>query len=113
VQVALVLQNTPPLPATFGELEIEYIPVGNAEAKFDLLFDFREGQDGMNCAITYNVAQFSRPYIEDLGNRLTTLIEQVTENPDLPICEYAVPASRGHGSTVSDDLVAFLHRHID
>ncbi|MFJ8980633.1 amino acid adenylation domain-containing protein [Streptomyces sp. NPDC102282] len=91
-QTMLVLQNQETARADLPGLTVEDRLVHNGLSKFDLTFAFTEERagDGLTAGIEYATALFDRTTVETLAARLVRLLEQVTDDPGLPLAGYDV-----------------------
>lgn len=86
-QVMFVHQN-----ATEGELklpglEIEALPLGNENAKFDLMLTVSELRDSLACSFEYDSDLFEESTIERMLQHYHILLNAAAENPDAPLTE--------------------------
>jgi acyl-CoA synthetase (AMP-forming)/AMP-acid ligase II/NRPS condensation-like uncharacterized protein/acyl carrier protein len=86
-QVKLVLQNTPMPPITFSGLSVGVTEVDNHTAKYDLLWNFTETQQGLIGWLEYSTDLFSVATITRLLSDFVNLLETVTVQPQLNINE--------------------------
>ncbi|WP_405461334.1 amino acid adenylation domain-containing protein [Streptomyces sp. NBC_00101] len=96
-QTMLVLQNhTPAAPVELPGLTVSAVPVDTAVSKFDLSFTFTEihGADGtpegMRATVDYATELFDSATVRGLAERLVTLLDAVTADPDRPLHTYEV-----------------------
>ena len=87
-----ILLNLAPAqrPVTLGAALLVAEPPAVVPAKYELLFEVREGAGGLSCHIDYDVALFGRATIERLADHLARLLDAVAEQPatcvhDLPM----------------------------
>ena len=78
----LVLQNVATTPAEFSNLELELLPNGSGTAKFDLLFNFAEGPQGLTGELEYNQDLFDNVTITRMTEHFQTLLAGAVANPD-------------------------------
>ncbi|MFB8121098.1 amino acid adenylation domain-containing protein [Streptomyces sp. NPDC055962] len=91
-QTMLVLQNQATARADLPGLTVEDRLVHNGLSKFDLTFAFTEEQagGGLDAGIEYATALFDRTTVETLAARLVRLLEQVADDPGLPVAGYGL-----------------------
>ncbi|WP_326700403.1 amino acid adenylation domain-containing protein [Streptomyces sp. NBC_01754] len=92
-QVMLVLQNQEAPRPDLPGLTVEDRLVHNGLSKFDLTFAFTEERDedglaGLTAGIEYATALFDRTTVEAVADRLVRLLEQVADDPGLPLAGY-------------------------
>ncbi|MFF1922168.1 amino acid adenylation domain-containing protein [Streptomyces sp. NPDC058221] len=89
-QTMLVLQNQETARPELPGLTVESRLVHNGLSKFDLTFAFGEerGEGGLTAGIEYATALFDRSTVESLADRLVRLLEQVADDPALPLTGY-------------------------
>ena len=93
-QVKLVLQNAPGGDLALPGLRIAPLPVDNPTAKFDLLVDLEEREDGLFGEAQYDVDLFDATTIDRLMRRFQGLLRRAVARPD------------AHLSVLLDDLDA-------
>ena len=86
-QVMVVLQNAPPAAAVLGALEIRRPDFEPGVARFDLLLDLTEVDDGLRGALEFNTDLFDRTTVQRLAERLRLLLEAVAASPSLRLSE--------------------------
>ncbi|MFJ8885679.1 amino acid adenylation domain-containing protein [Streptomyces sp. NPDC102402] len=91
-QTMLVLQNQETARADLPGLTVEDRLVHNGLSKFDLTFAFTEERagGGLDAGIEYATALFDRTTVETLAARLVRLLEQVADDPGLPLTGYGL-----------------------
>ncbi|WP_330319630.1 amino acid adenylation domain-containing protein [Streptomyces clavifer] len=89
-QTMLVLQNQETARPDLPGLTVEDRLVHNGLSKFDLTFAFGEeqGGGGLTAGIEYATALFDRTTVDTLASRLVRLLEQVADDPGLPLAGY-------------------------
>ncbi|HNP74274.1 MAG TPA: condensation domain-containing protein, partial [Kouleothrix sp.] len=80
-QVVLVLQNTPLPPLQLDDVLAEPQAVDPGVAKFDLVFEFREGPAGLAGILTYDTDLFEAPTIARMAGRFLALLEALERQP--------------------------------
>ena len=80
-QVMLVLQNTPPVEQTLGELSLTAEPVATVSARFDLLLDVAYVAGELQYRLTYSTDLFDEPTIARLERDLATLLDGLATDP--------------------------------
>lgn len=84
--------------------KIEGIPVNLPTGKFDLSFVYEEDKtNAMSLSINFNTNLFRLEDIIEMTRRFGVLIEQVLENPDLPISDYTLFADTEISNLVKFD----------
>src|SRR5438105_2676209 len=68
-----------------AELDFDWFDVDNRTAKFDLLFDLRDIEEGLRGEVEYNTDLFDEATIERLLGHYRVLLEAVLADPDRPI----------------------------
>lgn len=86
-QVKLVLQNTPPQEATLQDLRVEQIEFERNVAKFDLLFNMIEREDGLFGWLEYRTDLFSTKTIKRFLRLFERVLEQVAMRSDMRLSE--------------------------
>ncbi|HEY7592091.1 MAG TPA: amino acid adenylation domain-containing protein, partial [Actinophytocola sp.] len=84
-QVMLVLQSNAVTDLRLGDAPVRPEPIRTGTAKFDLLLEVREGDDGISGVLEFPAALFEPGTVERLGSRLVRLLDRVTAEPDTPI----------------------------
>ncbi|WP_160716866.1 non-ribosomal peptide synthetase [Chitinophaga solisilvae] len=96
--VMLVLQNIDGMENTMAaqvteDLQLERMAVQTGVAKYDLLFSFAENDGELSLALEYNTALFREGTIVRTVKHLVRLLEQVTVQPEMAVCEIVLPDS--------------------
>ncbi|MBH8554264.1 AMP-binding protein [Nostocaceae cyanobacterium CENA357] len=86
-QVKLVLQNTPMPPVTLFSLSVGVTEVDNHTAKYDLLLNFTETEQGLIGWLEYSTDLFAVATITRLLSNLVNLLETLVVKPQLRINE--------------------------
>ncbi|WP_432832392.1 amino acid adenylation domain-containing protein [Dactylosporangium sp. CA-092794] len=92
-QTMLTLQNNARAEYRFHGLETERLAIQGSLAKFDLDLQFTEQAGtggGLAGDITYAADLFDRRTVEEIGQRLLRLLEQVTADPDGPLSGFEI-----------------------
>ena len=93
-QVMFVLQNTPPptlvlaggpLETAAEPLRISFLEPENHTAKFDLLLDIAEHDDGFACTWEYRSDLFRPETIAGMSDHFRVLLEEVIRAPEQPL----------------------------
>ena len=84
-QTMLVLQNNPIAELTIGGLELEPQPTNTGAARFDLLLNLEENEQGVKGRLEYNADLFEAATIEQLAAHYLNLLEQVAGNASQPL----------------------------
>ncbi len=91
-QVMLVYQNVPQPIANVGTLQVEQLEIDNGVARFDLLFNLVETDDGVTGHLEYNSDLFEAESIARLLGHFRTLVESVVADPEQSIAELPILA---------------------
>lgn len=86
-QVKLVLQNTPPQEAILPDLKVEQIEFERNIAKFDLLFNMLERDDGLFGWLQYRTDLFSTKTIKRFLRLFELVLEQAATLSDVRLSE--------------------------
>jgi amino acid adenylation domain-containing protein len=84
-QVMFTLQNAPLPSLSSSQLTITPLELDNGSALFDLSLDLYETADGMRGWFEYNTHLFDAATIERTASHFTTLLDDLSANPDQPI----------------------------
>ena len=85
-QILLVLQNTGLRQETLAGVTLSDLPIPQATAKFDLLWNVEETQDGgLSGTLEYASDLYDARTARDWSGRLLRVLEQVTQAPDREI----------------------------
>lgn len=90
--VMVVLQNTGSNTSgvvhKFGDIEVnEYEGIRNPTSKFDLLFNFIEGEDEIKVGIQYNSDIYKKEGIERIACHFENLLSNVIDYPSIPLSQ--------------------------
>ncbi|CAM2007543.1 non-ribosomal peptide synthetase [Acanthopleuribacter pedis] len=83
--VMLVMQNADFEPPNFAAGEIRDFPFDFRTAKFDLLFNFWEAEDGLHLNLEFHTDLFEPTRIDRVFTHLNTLFEAVVRAPETPL----------------------------
>jgi hypothetical protein len=86
-QVKLVLQNTPTATLELPDLTLQLLPIDRGTAKFDLLFNLAQSDDGISGSLHYSTDLFKPRTIERLLKRFETVLETVLVQSDIKLDE--------------------------
>ncbi|MGC5365777.1 condensation domain-containing protein, partial [Streptomyces sp. DT24] len=91
-QTMVVLQNQETADVELPGAVVSSRLVHNGVSKFDLTFAFTEDRESgcLEAGIEYATSLFDASSVEALAGRLTTLLEAVAADPDLPLLRYDV-----------------------
>jgi non-ribosomal peptide synthetase component F len=81
----LVLQNNAATDLRLGGAPVRVAPIRTGTAKFDLLVEAHEDDDGITGVLEFPGVLFDEGSVERLGDRLVRLLDRVTAAPDTPI----------------------------
>jgi len=87
-QVMFTLQNAPLEDLEFPNVQAQIMPLDNHTAKFDLWISLWERRDGIACSLEYNTDLFRQDTIVRLLQHFEQLLQNIVENPALPISRY-------------------------
>jgi amino acid adenylation domain-containing protein len=98
LQPARNLSHTPLFQVMFGlqpsvheiklhGLTVKQVALANDTAKFDLMLDIREFEDGLFASFEYNTDLFHDSTVRRMAGHFTQLLEAVVGNPDLHLSE--------------------------
>ena len=71
-------------------LTLEFIPLQNQTAQFDLTLTAAELEDGLGLSLQYNKALFKEETVARMLEHFQVLLQELTDNPELPINELAI-----------------------
>ncbi|MEM8677667.1 MAG: amino acid adenylation domain-containing protein, partial [Cyanobacteria bacterium P01_G01_bin.67] len=86
-QVMFVLHNTKSDKVELPNLSINYLPIDNQTARFDLSLDMYETESGLIGSFEYNSDLFKSETIDRLTNHFENLLVKVTTNPEQLVTE--------------------------
>ncbi|MGN9906763.1 amino acid adenylation domain-containing protein [Phytohabitans sp. LJ34] len=89
-QVMVVYRNRAAGDAVLDGLEVTPEPVETGTARFDLVFGFVEGAEGLDVLLEYRTDLFDRATVERLGERLNRLVAAAVATPDSPLSRIEV-----------------------
>lgn len=81
-QIKFVLQNTPMSALELSELTLSLLEVDNGTAKFDLLLNMEETEQGLSGLLQYNTDLFEAATIARLLGHFETLLHSVVAQPN-------------------------------
>ncbi len=81
-QVALTLQNTPPVEASIAGLEISPLPLAAVTAKFDLQLTMKESGGSFRGVFEYATDLFEEVTVRRLADRFGVLLAEIARTPD-------------------------------
>ena len=84
-QVMFVFQNTPHSSLNFGELAARPIGFEMGIAKFDLLMEMAESNEGLRAGLQFNTDLFDADTIDRMLDHFETLLADIVARPDAPI----------------------------
>lgn len=82
VQVAFNFQNAPFAPPRFGEVEATLFETAHEVARFDLVAELYEWQDGVHCMFHYSADLFEPAFVDQLADEYLDLVRRLTAEPD-------------------------------
>ncbi|MFI1913054.1 amino acid adenylation domain-containing protein [Nocardia sp. NPDC020380] len=86
-QVSLSLQNFTAPSIEFPGLRVDLEPVVRDTSQFDLTFDLREGESGLDGTLTYATDLFDEAGVRLLLNRWLRVLAAVTADPDIRVSD--------------------------
>ena len=89
-QVMFTLQNAPLGNLELPQLQLSWLEMESAMAKFDLMLAMEERDGSISGTFEYNTDLFDATTIERMGGHLETLLEEVTANPEQKTSELAL-----------------------
>ncbi|MEH2128463.1 amino acid adenylation domain-containing protein [Nostoc sp.] len=89
-QVMFALQNMPGDGLKLSGLNLEYLPIENDTARFDLSLSFTDKVEGLVGELEYNSDLFDADSIKSMLRYLTTLLVDIVEHPDKSISELSI-----------------------
>ncbi|MBN3925209.1 non-ribosomal peptide synthetase [Nostoc sp. NMS4] len=92
-QVMFALQNMPGDGLKLSGLNLEYLPIENDTARFDLSLSFTDNVEGLVGELEYNSDLFDAESIKSMLKHLTTLLIDIVEHPDKSISELSILTS--------------------
>ncbi|MBO4292556.1 MAG: amino acid adenylation domain-containing protein, partial [Lachnospiraceae bacterium] len=92
--VMLVLQNNEQVLLELHEAEVEEVEYHDQSAKFDLTFSITEQKNEYHIDLEYCTALYKMESAEQLAEHLITVLEEVTEQPQMLISEIGTAGSR-------------------
>ncbi|SFJ64597.1 non-ribosomal peptide synthetase [Thermoflavimicrobium dichotomicum] len=84
-QVMFALQNASASVPEMGELQVEAVEIEHTTAKFDLILNAAESEEGLVIAFEYNTDLFADSTIARMAAQFGTLLQGIIANPDQPI----------------------------
>jgi amino acid adenylation domain-containing protein len=92
-QVMFALQNTPGSEVKLSGLDLEYLPVENDTARFDLSLSFTNNGEGLVGELEYNSDLFEANSINRMLGHLQILLADIAAHPDKSISELSILTS--------------------
>ncbi|OYD97951.1 non-ribosomal peptide synthetase [Nostoc sp. 'Peltigera membranacea cyanobiont' 210A] len=89
-QVMFALQNMPGDGLKLSGLNLEYLPIENDTARFDLSLSFTDNVEGLVGELEYNSDLFDADNIKSMLRHLTTLLTDIVKHPDKSISELSI-----------------------
>ncbi|MCD9188138.1 MAG: amino acid adenylation domain-containing protein [Pyrinomonadaceae bacterium] len=87
-QVALAFQNNFQTELNLPEIECEFIEIDTGTSKFDLTFDLRETDRGLEGHLEYSTEIFGEKTAEELEKRFLIIVESLPENLNSSIADF-------------------------
>ncbi|HKG80843.1 MAG TPA: condensation domain-containing protein [Pyrinomonadaceae bacterium] len=84
-QVMFALQNVTRKPMKLSGIDIQSVKGRNTTAKFDVVMEVEESEQGLRVNLSYSSALFEPSTIERMGEHYRILLESILANPDLPV----------------------------
>ncbi|MFD0533565.1 condensation domain-containing protein [Actinomadura luteofluorescens] len=85
VQVAFNFQNAPFAPLRFGEVEATLFETDHEVARFDMVAELYEHQDGVHCMFHYSADLFEPAYVRQFADEYLDLVRRLAAEPDGPV----------------------------
>ena len=92
-QVMLSYDNMRKPALRMGDLIVGRFDVPYLTSKFDLTFEFEDGEDGLRAAIEYDAALFDPASVARLGAQLGRMLAAVVDDPMLPVADIALASA--------------------
>ncbi|MGD9851484.1 MAG: amino acid adenylation domain-containing protein [Nitrospirales bacterium] len=89
-QVLLNMHDFSDKELSLPGLHASFVPSLTVKSLFDWTLYFQEYPKRINLQLVYNAGLFSEPRMQETLNQLTGLLEQVAEDPDLPLHRYSL-----------------------
>jgi amino acid adenylation domain-containing protein len=102
VQVVLALQNTPMPPIEFAGLTLHPIRIDNGTAKFDLMLNLQQSDQGLLGTVEYNTDLFEEATIGRMMAHLQMLLEGIVANPEQRIDDLPLLTEREREQVVAE-----------
>ena len=92
-QVQFVLQNTPNTKLRVSKIELQQMGHDDNAARHDLTLNLKEGPDGINGGLEYNIDLFEEESIKRLVDLYVKLLDSILVNSNQTIDEYMLQIS--------------------
>jgi amino acid adenylation domain-containing protein len=89
-QHVFTLQNAPRQKMRLAGLTLEWYGLDSGTAKFDLVFNLWDSEDGLAGLVDYNTDLFDRSSITRLLGHFEELLESITEHPQRRLSEFSL-----------------------
>ncbi|AKT41192.1 non-ribosomal peptide synthetase [Chondromyces crocatus] len=89
-QVVFVLQNLPVPAVGRADVTLERMLVDSGTAKFDLMLELFEGEEGLSGSFEYNTTLFEPETVARLARQFEALLASIVANPDQPCVDMAI-----------------------
>ena len=90
VQTVFAFQNTPNVAATFHGLTVTRLEVDEIAAKFDLLLELADRDEGLVGLFRYDTALFDAATVGRMREHFRTLLDGIVAHPDRRLSELSV-----------------------
>src|SRR6185437_9348580 len=95
-QVMVILQNTPDRNPELTGLDVSGVDLPVTSTQFDLTIQFRDTEQGLAGAFTYNTDLFDAATIERMVGHLLVLLEAIAGDPAQPVAQLPVLTPAEH-----------------
>lgn len=89
-QVLLNMHDFSDKDLSLPGMHARFVPSPTVKSLFDWTLYFQEHPDGIHLKLVYNAGLFSQPRMKEILNQLIGLLEQVADDPDLPLHRYSL-----------------------
>ncbi|WP_335871248.1 amino acid adenylation domain-containing protein [Bacillus sp. 2205SS5-2] len=94
IDVMINLVNIPNKTAQWQDVTLSQMDVGDPQSKFGLTLYIHETRDGIEMEFVYQKDLYSEERIKELSNQYTSLLKQMVDFSELPICSYSLKTDK-------------------